>query len=225
MKKKYKLWTHLPYPKNISPPDKFVAKQINSWPLFYLKNIRNAQLAVLIKSPNNISWDQELIKLKEILKKSSKEKQHLRVIDDLSTIFEWLTLLSYLSISNNLGVNGIKRLITTILLTIHDVAVTTWVLKFKYNVARPVQLDKKLINLIPTPLNPSYPSGHASIAGALSAVLGDFFPKEAALINKLAIRTAKGRVYAGVHFPIDIEEGLVLGHTLGLQIIKKVKGN
>lgn len=100
-----------------------------------------------------------------------------------------------------------------------------------------------------SPLHPSYPSGHAAIAGACVTVLKAFF-KESFLIpnpvqansdgltllpvpgprftiggelNKLASNIGLGRDHAGVHWRSDTAEGLKLGEAIALSILQNVK--
>ena len=100
-----------------------------------------------------------------------------------------------------------------------------------------------------SPLHPSYPSGHAAIAGACVTVLKAFF-KESFLIpnpvqanadgltllpvpgprftiggelNKLAANIGLGRDYAGVHWRSDTTESLKLGEAVGISILQNVK--
>jgi membrane-associated phospholipid phosphatase len=100
-----------------------------------------------------------------------------------------------------------------------------------------------------SPLHPSYPSGHAAIAGACVTVLKAFF-KESFLIpnpvqansdgltllpvpgprftiggelNKLAANIGLGRDYAGIHWRSDTTESLKLGEAVAMSILQNVK--
>lgn len=99
------------------------------------------------------------------------------------------------------------------------------------------------------PLHPSYPSGHAAIAGACVTVLKAFF-KESFLIpnpvqasadgatllpvpgprftiggelNKLAANIGLGRDFAGIHWRSDTTESLKLGEAVAISILQNVK--
>ena len=96
------------------------------------------------------------------------------------------------------------------------------------------------------PMHPSYPSGHAAIAGACSVVLKACFdnqmllpsclePSEDGLsvhpcanyspligdeINKLTANIAFGRGWAGIHYRSDSEAGLQMGEEVGISILQ-----
>lgn len=99
------------------------------------------------------------------------------------------------------------------------------------------------------PTHPAYPAGHACIAGAAATVLKAFFNEsfvipnpvivssdglsllpypESSLtiggeLNKLAANIALGRNAAGVHWRSDGSEGLKLGETVAIGILKDYK--
>ncbi|HEV2913871.1 MAG TPA: vanadium-dependent haloperoxidase [Pyrinomonadaceae bacterium] len=100
------------------------------------------------------------------------------------------------------------------------------------------------------PTHPSYPSGHAAVAGACTTVLKAFFdesfvianPVEATPdglmlipyagqqltvggeLNKLASNIAIGRNTAGVHWRSDAIEGLALGEAVAIGILTDMRG-
>lgn len=82
-------------------------------------------------------------------------------------------------------------------------------------IARPNQFDQDLATILSTPLYPSYPSVHAAVAGCAQNVLSYFFEGESQRLKELAEECAKSRLYAGVNFPIDNEQGLRLGRQIG----------
>ncbi|HSC24825.1 MAG TPA: vanadium-dependent haloperoxidase [Candidatus Babeliales bacterium] len=95
-----------------------------------------------------------------------------------------------------------------------------------------------------SPNHPSYPAGHAAIAGACATILKAFFnenfvipnpvqpnvtntgfdPYEEALyvgdeLNKLASNIGMGRDFAGVHYRSDCFEGMKLGEKIALSVL------
>lgn len=97
-----------------------------------------------------------------------------------------------------------------------------------------------------SPLHPSYPAGHATMAGAAATVLKAFYkgsfvipspvvPSDDGLalmpytgpaltvegeLNKLASNISLGRDTAGVHFRTDGDEGMRLGEELAIRVLQ-----
>ena len=107
----------------------------------------------------------------------------------------------------------------------YDATVACWDSKYAYWAARPVHLDADLKPLFPTPLHPTYPSGHSSLAGASSTVLAYLFPRDAECFRRDAEELAASRMWAGIHFRSDNEDGLTLGRTIARAVIAQAEGD
>jgi undecaprenyl-diphosphatase len=65
------------------------------------------------------------------------------------------------------------------------------------------------------PKDPSFPSGHTTIAFACAVVLSYFRPRLAPAFFLLAVAIGFSRVYVGVHYPLDVLGGAILGLLCG----------
>jgi hypothetical protein len=87
--------------------------------------------------------------------------------------------------------------------------------KYLYNIPRPHILDPVFEPLFSGPNSPSYPSGHASIAGVCNTLLNHYFPEARSLWTQNANELVMSRLWAGVHYPIDTQEGYIIGERVG----------
>lgn len=108
------------------------------------------------------------------------------------------------------------RLKLSMYLTVHNplLHLTTGILKLYYNRARPYQIADIQTLENKTAKTPSYPSGHALQAFALSKSLTKKYPEKAVEIQELAEQIADVRKIGGVHYPSDKEYARYLATTL-----------
>jgi undecaprenyl-diphosphatase len=73
--------------------------------------------------------------------------------------------------------------------------------------------------LVTRPHTHSFPSGHATTSFACATVIGLLLPRVRVAVLILAAAVAWSRVYVGVHYPLDVFAGAVLGVVLGLAVV------
>ncbi|ACL69309.1 vanadium-dependent haloperoxidase [Halothermothrix orenii] len=226
-------WSKLPYAgeKQLPVPEEPLA---GSWPTFFLKrdhrgrfldpdgnlidlkirfpgrsiDFTGKQLAIVKKTLDNIT--KEKIKIARYWGTGPPTKQWTPVIDKLIDVY-------------NISATRAGRILGAVQGGLNDARVVAWHLKFAWEIPRPNQLDQKLATVICTPKHPSYPSGHAVVAGCAQIMLTYFFPPKSERLQELAEECAVSRLYDGVHFPVDNEEGLRLGRQIGRLIVRKLK--
>jgi len=64
----------------------------------------------------------------------------------------------------------------------------------------------------------SFPSGHSTFFGGLATALYFYHKKLAVFFGVSAVLISLARVIAGVHFPIDIFAGLILGASVAVAV-------
>lgn len=100
-----------------------------------------------------------------------------------------------------------------------DAMIAAFHVKYTYWIKRPIMLDKTLQTVIATPNHPSYPSGHSTLSGAAATILTFYFPDQQQEWWRLADEGNQSRILAGIHFPIDTKDGLILGKEVGNAVI------
>ena len=105
----------------------------------------------------------------------------------------------------------------------HDGYIGCFDAKYTYWAMRPSQMDPELVTLFPNPTHPSYPSAHSCGSMPAATVLASFFPRDAEAIINAAKEAGQARIWAGIHFPIDIVAGEALGKSVGDLVVERVE--
>ncbi len=78
--------------------------------------------------------------------------------------------------------------------------------------------------LVPTPHTGSFPSGHSATAFACATVIAWASPRLAVPAFVLAALVAWSRVYVGVHWPLDVLGGALLGVLVATALLRLARG-
>jgi hypothetical protein len=131
------------------------------------------------------------------------------------------------------------RTLALLNLGLADAAIVSWDNKYAFDFWRPVtairedgaQPDPVWTPLITTPPFSSYTSGHSTFSGAASTILASLFGdnvsfastqddnplilREFTSFSEAALEAADSRLYGGIHYRFDNDDGLVGGQMLG----------
>ena len=77
--------------------------------------------------------------------------------------------------------------------------------------------------LVPIPHSHSFPSGHAAMSFAAATVLSAWAPRAAPAFVVLAAAISYSRLYVGVHYPLDVIGGAVIGVATALLLLAAVR--
>jgi hypothetical protein len=92
--------------------------------------------------------------------------------------------------------------------------------KYVYWVPRPTQLDPAIRLAIGVPNHPSYPSNHACLSGTFGLVLDAQFPEAKGRYFAMGRQAGESRIYAGIHYRIDVDEGYVIARKVAARAIE-----
>lgn len=225
--KKYPLWQNIAYYNESSLPIP-IDETAGSWPLFffYKNSIGHFfdsacnPIDLSIKNPNYIDYKVELDevnKMQEYLF-NNPDNKYIEIAKFWGAgvpVNQWCPIALQLISSYKVTPPESARIMHCLQATISDAFNITWYYKFLYDCPRPCQLNHNLKTILNTPRFPSYPSGHSVVSGAAATILSKYFPKEMDKLNMLANDASISRLYGGIHFRSDLNEGLKLGKKIG----------
>jgi membrane-associated phospholipid phosphatase len=140
---------------------------------------------------------------------------------DLSPATIWNNMLNDRIESYNLTIFESARAFAYLNAAMYDSFVSCWYTKFTYWTARPYQRisDPAFTTVIQTPNFPSYTSGHSTVSSTAAVILGQLFPEEASYFLSQAHEAAISRLWAGIHFPQDNNNGFAVGQQIGREYV------
>jgi hypothetical protein len=160
----------------------------------------------------------------------------------------WIAIVSQLARDERLTLAEAAEAYARVGIAVHDAFICCWHAKYVYNLQRPVtyirnNIDATWLPFIGTPAFPAYTSGHSTQSGAAAAVLSDMFgsksltdtthqdhglvpvqaPRTFASFEEAAAEAAVSRLYGGIHYWFDNDDGLVTGECIGRTILERVR--
>jgi len=117
------------------------------------------------------------------------------------------------------------RVLAAVNVALTDAGIACWDAKFAYWYIRPPQLDPELKPVFPPPNHPSYPAAHGCFSTAAATVLAAVFPRDADRLLAHGKEAAEARVWAGIHYRIDIDVGQALGRQVGERVLARSFAN
>lgn len=159
----------------------------------------------------------------------------------------WIAIVSQIARNADLSLAEAAEVYARVGIAVHDAFILCWNMKYATNLQRPVtyinhNIDASWAPYIPTPNFPTYISGHSTQSGAAALVLTDMLgimsftdtthtdhglvpPQAPRKFNSFAeagAEAAVSRLYGGIHFSFDNDDGLASGQCIGQAIHDRV---
>jgi membrane-associated phospholipid phosphatase len=135
----------------------------------------------------------------------------------------WNAIAAGLIAEHRLSELAAAQTLSLLNIALMDAGIACWRTKYTYWIPRPNQLDPNIKPLVPVPNFPSFTSGHSAFSSAAAKALGYIFPEEKVLLRKMAEQAALSRLYAGIHFGFDVNEGLLQGERIANAAIDRYR--
>jgi hypothetical protein len=159
----------------------------------------------------------------------------------------WIDIVSQIARSSKLSLSKAAEAYARVGIAVHDAFIGCWYTKYAHNLKRPVtyindNVQGQWRSYVATPPFPTYPSGHSVQSAAAAHVLTDMFGQKTfrdtthtdhALVPALkprafksfqaaAAEAAVSRLYGGIHYAFDNNDGLTSGECIGRTILDRV---
>lgn len=125
------------------------------------------------------------------------------------TYFFWLFLIVYFWVRKE------KRLAMVMTGGIIAGAIFTYPVKYLIDRSRPYEQIESTRLLTPFENDPSFPSGHTEMSFLAATIVSKFHPQYGKYLYTFSVIVALSRIYVGVHFPLDVIGGAIIGIIIG----------
>ena len=159
----------------------------------------------------------------------------------------WMNIVGIAAQKSGADFNKTVAAYTETAIALFDGFIACWKAKYKTNTIRPETVINKVVDpswqpYIQTPPFPSYVSGHSVISAASAEVMSHHFGDNFAYTDtselefgipnrsftsfrQAALEASWSRLYGGIHFRSDLENGNLVGKQIGEYIVGKLHRN
>lgn len=221
------LWRSTP-PLNMHNP---IDPLAGNWQTWVLKNGAEIQPPLPIQFDSQPYWD-EVMQVLMVAKQLTPEQRQIadRWNLDQGSVTPagvWNFIAARLVREHAWDTAHTARAFAALNVAMMDALIACWHAKFTWWTQRPVtairdKLDPQFLPYLITPAFPSYVSGHATASGAAAEILQAFFPAHRQTLQAQAEEAALSRLYGGIHFLSDNQEGLTLGRKISERVFQRL---
>ncbi len=100
------------------------------------------------------------------------------------------------------------------------VVIIVEILKYFFDRPRPFEVLEN-VNILSSKSDPSFPSGHSAGIFLLASIGAEKFPQYKIPLYALAFLVGISRIFVGLHYPIDVLVGSLIGFFVGKFFVRK----
>lgn len=168
-------------------------------------------------------WDRQLAAVKHARDNITPEQEKIVLFwANESAVINWFKIANKYMWEHQVPLEKILLVQSTLAIGMADAAIAVFDSKYAYWAKRPFMRDPHLKPLVETPNHPSYPAGHSVSAMTCATILTYFFPQNRDFWMKTAHESSISRIWGGIHFPIDKEQGEILGTKVGEAVVRQL---
>lgn len=173
-------------------------------------------------------WKKQIAQIKEMQTPMTDDKK--KVIDFWAGISnpdsgEWRIIANQYLFTHPIPLETILQARSLLMKGLYDGTIIGFAAKYKYLTPRPQEYDPASHYEIPVPKHPSYPANHALQSNIASLILSALIPSETQKWQQLAEEAGTSRIWAGIHYPLDIDAGNAVGKKIGDAVLKGAGDN
>ncbi len=156
----------------------------------------------------------------------------------------WISIANGFVKQENMKLDRAAEIYALMSTAMADACITVWHTKYRVDFVRPKtyineHFEKGWEPYVETPPFAGYTSGHSGFSGSASTILTELIgnkpftdsshyiigllPRKFDSFIDAAKEASNSRLYGGIHFRCDIEDGLVEGNNVGNYILKEIK--
>jgi hypothetical protein len=159
----------------------------------------------------------------------------------------WMYILNNFVQSEDMKLDEASELYALVATAMNDACITVWHTKYRVNLLRPKTYIREYFEpqweaYVETPPFPGYTSGHSGFSGAAATILTELIgdnksfidsshvqiglqPREFKSFNAAAEEAAYSRMFGGIHFEVDIFDGLEQGKCVANYVLNNINTN
>jgi hypothetical protein len=206
----------------MDPPRPPLGPRLGEWRPFFLAT------GSAVRAPAPPAWDSPAFRaaVAEVRavadKRTSEQLRIAQYWENLTGAFAaglWNEVARSAISARGLGEPESARILAMMHMVGMDAFIACHDAKYTYWVPRPTQADPGIRLAIGVPNHPSYPSNHACVSGAMGLML-DSQLRESGRYFAMGQQAGESRIYAGIHYRFDVDEGYVIARKVVARAIE-----